>query len=174
MNAKRFLRLKTPMRVSNLAYTDSELTLKGVPGGTMPMDTFILLSKVLKKKDHMYVCGQGQSREMLEKLVGDELFPFSMTNLRLMLTPIELSGMGEIEIVRYDHAKHSGMFRVRSVYAKQYEKLFSIQKDGVDLFLAGMISGCIEYFIKKKIKVKETACVAQGKTSCVFESRLLK
>jgi len=179
MDPKKYLRLKQPLDIGDISYSDSLLHIKDVVGSVMPMDTFVLMSKALcdskQKKQfrvHLYSTGKQQSREILLRLIGDDRLPPSSSNLQLMLRPVMIAGLGEIKLIRSNLHDHRFLFRINSKFAEQYKKLFSLNKEPVDHFLAGMIAGCLEYFFDETFDVKEISCAVQGKGSCIFEAAL--
>ncbi|MBU0462002.1 MAG: 4-vinyl reductase [Nanoarchaeota archaeon] len=181
MDARKYMRLKQPATISDLRYDDSFLLIKDVTGSVLPMDTFVLMCRALcdskQKKAYakqVYDAGKYQSRQMLLQLVGDDVLLLAAQNLGLLLQPVRMSGFGDISIVRFDIRGHNLMFKVRSTFGEQYKKLFSLNKDPVDLFLAGMIAGSLSYLFKKDFAVRETSCVVQGKEFCTFEADILK
>ncbi len=180
MDAKKYLRMKKPLSVNDIKYYDSSFFLKEVPGSVMPMDTFLLMNKVLldsstKKQfiQELYDLGCIQSKEILTYLVGNNKLPHSQDNVRFVMQPIAMAGLGDLKIIKLDFNNCHSIFRIKSKFAIQYKKLFSGSHDVVDHFLAGMITGCLEYFFKKKFKTVEKVCMVQGKPACIFNSTVL-
>ena len=181
MHPKRYLKLKKPLELADLRFDETGLFLKGIRGAVMPMDIFVLMiaemfdeaktpKKVVQIKKHVFETGRLQGKQIISEMLGSDVLPFSAANLALILKQIQISGLGDVEVMKFNHHNPQGLIRVNnSSFATQYKKLFSVQKEPVDFFLAGVISGTMESFYGEEFKVVETSCVVQGKSSCVFE-----
>ncbi len=176
MDFNTLLKLKEPLGIKCAKFDGANFFLKDIPGSTMPLDILVLMYHVFTSKDHayhkkrLYDLGKLQSKAILSKLIGDFQIRLSMDNLKLLLQVIAISGFGNIKVVRADFIHKKFIFKLKSAFAEQYLKLFRTQKLPVDNFICGLLSGCLEHYFKEKFNVKETACIVQGKTMCVFEA----
>lgn len=178
MDVKKYIKMKKPLDLSCLRYDQTGLFMKDIRGAVMPMDIFVLMCSAMideskskvKVKKQLYDMGRDQGKQVLFELMGKDKLPLSSANLELALSQVAISGFGEAHILRFDNHKLKGVIKIEnSSFATQYKKLFSVRKEPVDFFLAGVISGTLEFFFDVAFDVTETSCLVQGKPYCVFE-----
>lgn len=85
------------------------------------------------------------------------------------LNMFSLSGFGKLEVVKFD--SNSAIFQTNSsAIAKIYSSKYKKAKQPTCSIIAGMLEAYFQEITGKKVKCKETGCMATGKQYCTFET----
>lgn len=170
-------RVKT---LNEIKYSENNLLIWGIPGFAVSQFIFIYLQKLLEAnygkngKDVMYETGRQtgfMTTEMLKQRFGHK----DMEKLfKIAVEQTELVGYGKLRLVNVDSEKKHFFVNIESNIAKEYARMFGLQKEPVCYFLRGAIAGCVNSITNEELICVETNCMVSGKSTCEFVVKPLK
>ena len=92
----------------------------------------------------------------------------SENNYKNLMNLFEILGLGMLQIIKAD--SKSAMVSIKeSVIAEQFLKKNKKSTQPVCDFTSGFLAGLFSFMTNSKADVKETMCLASGKTACTFQ-----
>ncbi|RMF06692.1 hypothetical protein D6764_01590 [Candidatus Woesearchaeota archaeon] len=170
--------LKKVLFANKLKYEeDGSLTLMNTPAYLFSLNALVILQKTLEDtlKD--------KGREIMESFleVQTAMAARMMTKrfgykkaeaMKMQLGHVEMIGAGKIRMTKCDFEKKEFRFVAESTFAREYKKMFGIQKKGIDYLLIGGLRAFIrEHTGIKNVVCEEVQCIAMGSQTCEFVVR---
>lgn len=160
----------------NFNFDSGELLIYGVPCMTYPVITLILKQRMMEMKmgkacwDLLYQLGSIQASSGGEMMYTRYGYKRNQKNAELANQQGELVGIGRQRYVRFDlQNKHFVVKIANTPFARHYRKLYGIQKEPVDHFIRGLMTGANEAVSQTPLVGIETQCIVMGRPYCVFE-----
>jgi len=136
-----------------------------------PLKQLAFLQKKLEEKfgekgfQMLYETGKESFFEMSKELESPPRAAF----LNALLSLLQHLGFGKIEIIEIKDEKQEARVKVKdNPYAKEYLKMFGVQKTPVDHLLAGVIAGYFSIYFNKDVDCTEESCIGKGNLICEF------
>ncbi len=162
-----------------ISFNEGEFIMLGWPAIVFPLNTFIMIQKI--SDDHsnndfsntLYHIGYQQGIKATKNLLEKYGYTDKKKLVDLLLQNPRLWGGGILEMIRIDFKNCVLIIKnTNTPMAKQYVKMFGIQKNPTDHFLRGIIAGtAAALFDSNDIIGIETKCIAQGNPFCLFEAK---
>lgn len=153
--------------------TDKEFKIFDKGFYLQPLKQLAFLQKKLEKKfgQEGLNCLYEVSKQSFFEMSKD-LEKFSQTRnvfLNVLSVFIQHLGFGKVEIVEVKNEEYKAKVKVKdNPFAKEYIKLFKIQKKSIDYLLAGIIAGYFSTYFQKEVSCKEERCMGKGNLACEF------
>jgi predicted hydrocarbon binding protein len=154
-------------------FTEENISIFDLLFAMQPLESLVGLQKSVE--DSLGKKGSGLmldfGRKISTALINHFKTRFNLKGEQLRevwLNMFSLSGFGKLEIVKFDHK--SAIFQTSSsTIAKIYLSKYKRIKQPVCSIISGMLEVYFQEITGKKVKCKETGCVANGKKFCTFE-----
>ena len=167
----------------NFNIKEGKLYLWNAPMFFFLNETLPNLQYIFEKNDKnkidkiMYYTGKIQAKNGTKILL--EKFGLKKLNLKIFLgieaEQTTLIGVGKLDYKLIDENLPHLIYTGKQLsFCQYYKKLFGIQKEAVNHYMRGMISGANEAVFPKTLFTVETACIAKGDKECRFETKPLE
>ncbi len=160
-----------------LKYEDGCLSLMGSPGCLLALNTLAATQEALRREFgasgasvfyHMLGYQAGNAAKLMRNRFG---FPVEQA-MKLQADHLAMIGAGSFSFVRTDFKANMFVLRGESNFAREYAKVFGVQKDAVDWMIKGGVVYLLnEYLDRTDFVCVETSCVAKGNKYCEFVAR---
>jgi predicted hydrocarbon binding protein len=155
----------------------------GDPSIFVPMPAFVEMFRYLEKK-----IGEGDTHEIfywLGRVYGKNStlmlanrFGIDKKDIPEFINGATQDGMGLLYLKQENHFKNGitqGIIEgTNSVFAEEYYKRYGKQKNPIDFYLLGILSGGGEPLYNTPIIGKEIECVARGDKCCIYDLKSIE
>ncbi len=86
----------------------------------------------------------------------------------------EFGGLGKFKIKKIDIKNKIAIIHMNSIFAKEYVRIFGLNKYPVDFTVCGTLSVFLERICNDKFVCYETKCISKGDNFCEFVVKLKK
>jgi hypothetical protein len=177
--------LQRVMRMKAIKIENGQFSLWGIPGTINTFFSVAYFQRLLEDRiglpqahNIFYSMGYLQAEngtEMVMKRFGyADSIPDRKKLMEFNSGQAEMTGLGQIEFVREDFKNNIFILKVSSGFAREYKRVFGMQKYCVDAYLRGSIDGGISPVVGTEMFTVETQCIVQGKPYCEFLMKPLK
>lgn len=176
--------LQRVARFKAMEHKDGKFFIWNVPGLISQLYSVVYLQRNLEKEcgldktmNALYSMGFFQAENGVK--IINEKFGYAKTIsdkkklIEFNSGQAEMVGSGKMKLVRVDFQNNLFIIKMKSNIALEYKKFFGLQKNSVDHFVRGALSGLISPIIEKETLCIETKCVAMGNPFCEFVSKPL-
>ena len=149
------------------SFTEKEIEIFELNFSLQPLLSFVEFQKDVKDKEIMEKLGYFISESVISHFkrrfaIEEEEMVNLWTNI------FDISGFGKLEVV--DSTNKRTIIKIENNnFAKLYLEKYGKQKEPVCHIIVGIFKNFVEKTTKKKVKAKETSCIAMGNRVCTFE-----
>ncbi len=174
------MNLGEKIKIGNfIKYTKkSEIILLNIRGRLIPMYSLVHKQRLMEKtiglektRDLLYTNGHfwgTQIWDMTAKKMGMNKKLPKLELLKANVDQGRFSGIGKIEIKKFDEKNKKIILHMNSVFADEYKRIFGISKHSVDYEIEGGASAYGERIFGEDSICEETKCIAKGDSHCEF------
>lgn len=171
--------LQKIMAFKALRHENGQFLFFNIPSTILPVQTSVYLCRSLIKQfgeeaaqKILYDTARFQAN-MGMKIVNErfgyaESFGDKKKLLEFNLGQLAVLGLGEFRITRIDLMTNDMLIEGSCPFAEEYKRIFGLQKNPVDVYVAGVLAGGGSAMVGENLITMETSCIAQGKKQCEF------
>ena len=156
---------------------DGMLTILGTPCILLPLNSHILLHKILRKKyglaasSYLYFAGKFQGKLLLNAFVKNYRSKKTLQTLKSALAISEVCGLGRLRLVSlYEKEGRAVIENPSCPYCKQYVKLFGKSRRTVHEWMQGFCAGLMEEYFGKPMAANSKTTISEGNAACIIET----
>ena len=149
------------------SFTEEEIEIFDLNFSLQPLSSLVRFQKETNDKKVMKKLGYLISESII--LHFKKRFAIEEKKLVNLWTKLfDISGFGKLDVV--DIREDRAILKIeKNNFAKLYIEEYGVQKEPVCHIISGIFKNFVERSTGKKVKVKETSCIAMGNKVCTFE-----
>jgi predicted hydrocarbon binding protein len=170
--------LKKLIGFNALNWSDGKFTINKMSGIIHLLYVNVYQQRLLEQQfgkkgamEHLYSLGIFQGRQGF-KIISERFGYKKKLDKKKLLEfnskQSEFVGLGKCKWIKIDFVNNIFILRMQSAMAKEYRRLFGLQKEPIDHLIRGITAAFIEELTGNKVLSIETRCIAKGDKLCEF------